>query len=51
MDIGLNLWPKSLFIVLNSLLFAKNIHALMNEKKGILGDLKNENINYRLNAL
>jgi len=51
MEVALNLRLKSLFIVLSSLLFAKKIHALMNEKKGILGDLKNENINYRLNAL
>jgi len=42
---------KALLIILHGLLFAKNIHALMNEEKGILGYLKDENSNYRLNAL
>ena len=47
----MNLPLKASLLALNSLLFAKNIHALMNEKKGVLRDLKDEDINYRLNAL
>jgi len=47
----MNLPLKASLLALNIQLFAKNIHALINEKKVILGDLKDENINYRLNAL